>query len=186
MDKTLIIPRRRDLFAGFFSVGLSGFGGVLPLAHSMLVQRRRWLSEADFAEQLGLCQVLPGPNIVNMAVSVGGRFHGVAGALLAVSGLLLAPMAIVLLLAALYGRYRQLPLVEHVMHGLAAAAAGLLLAMALRLLPRMERGAWSALVALGTFAAIAWRHLPLLWVLLAALPLALWLAWITREEGGKP
>ena len=182
MDNTLIVPRRRDLFAGFFAVGLSGFGGVLPQAHSMLVQRRRWLSEADFAEQLGLCQVLPGPNIVNMAVSVGARFHGAAGALLAVAGLLLAPMAIVLLLGSLYGRYRQLPLVEHVMHGLAAAAAGLLLAMALRLLPRLERRGWSALVVLLTFSAIAWWRLPLPWVLAGAVPLALGLAWRSRKD----
>ncbi|OHX14069.1 chromate transporter [Chromobacterium sphagni] len=185
MNTELIKPRRRDLFAGFFSVGITGFGGVLPQAHSMLVQRRRWLSEADFAEQLGLCQVLPGPNIVNMAVSVGARFHGVAGSMLAVAGLLLAPMAIVLLLGTLYGRYRQLPLVEQVMHGLAAAAAGLLLAMLLRLLSRLERHAWSVAVMACTFAAIAVWRLPLPWVLLAALPLTLWLAWLTRR-GSAP
>ncbi|MEN3029495.1 chromate transporter [Chromobacterium amazonense] len=185
MNTELIQPRRRDLFAGFFSVGVTGFGGVLPQAHSMLVLRRRWLSESDFAEQLGLCQVLPGPNIVNMAVSVGARFHGAMGAMAAVSGLLLAPLVIVLLLASLYGRYRQLPLVEQVMHGLASAAAGLLLAMALRLLPRLERRGWSALVVIVTFAAIALFRLPLLWVLLATIPLALGLAWLSKGGGGE-
>ncbi|MEO3960493.1 chromate transporter [Chromobacterium piscinae] len=185
MHSDLILPSRRELFAGFFSIGVSGFGGVLPQAHSMLVLKRRWLSEADFAEQLGLCQVLPGPNIVNMAVSIGARFHGPSGALAAVCGLLLAPMVIVLLLASVYGRYRQLPLVEHVMHGLAAAAAGLLLAMALRLLSRLERRLWSALVVAATFAAIAVFRLPLLWVLLASAPLALALAcrWRWRWPG---
>lgn len=181
MNQELITPCRRDLFAGFFSVGITGFGGVLPQAHSMLVLRRRWLSEGDFAEQLGLCQVLPGPNIVNMAVAVGARFHGPSGALAAVSGLLLAPMAIVLLLASLYAHYRQLPLVAHVMHGLASAAAGLLLAMVPRLLPKLERRGWSALVVAATFCAIAVFRLPLLWVLLGTVPLALALAWWTRE-----
>lgn len=65
----------------------------------MMVLRRRWLSEADFAVMLGLGQVLPGPNIVNVAVAVGSRFHGVGGAAAAIAGLLLAPMVIVLLLA---------------------------------------------------------------------------------------
>ncbi|POZ61316.1 chromate transporter [Chromobacterium alticapitis] len=181
MDSDLIKPSRRELFAGFFSVGVTGFGGVLPQAHNMLVQRRRWLSEQDFAEQLGLCQVLPGPNIVNMAVAIGGRFHGPSGALAAICGLLLAPMVIVLLLASLYGRYRQLPLVEHVMHGLASAAAGLLLAMALRLLSKLERRLWCALVLAATFAAIAVFRLPLLWVLLGAVPLAIGLAWLARD-----
>ncbi|UTH74936.1 chromate transporter [Chromobacterium sp. IIBBL 290-4] len=185
MEHELNIPSRRDLFSGFFSVGLSGFGGVLPLARSMLVERRRWLSEADFAEQLGLCQVLPGPNIVNMAVSVGARFHGPAGALLAVGGLLLAPMAIVLLLGALYGQYRQLPLVENVMHGLASAAAGLLLGMLLKLAARLERRPWAAVVVAAIFLAIAVWQLPLPLVLLLGLPLALLLAWLAGRREAR-
>lgn len=54
MEADVRTPSRRDLFAGFFSIGLTGFGGVLPQAHRMMVLRRHWLSEADFAVVLGL------------------------------------------------------------------------------------------------------------------------------------
>ncbi|MFC3534068.1 chromate transporter [Vogesella facilis] len=182
MDTT-VVPDRRALFAGFFMVGLSGFGGVLPHAQHMLVERRRWLSEQQFAEVLGLGQVLPGPNIVNVAVAVGARFHGVGGALAACGGLLLAPLGVVLLLAALYAGYRQQPLVQGLLHGLAPTAIGLIFGMALKLASRLPRHWRPWLLAALTFGAVALWQLPLLLVLLLLAPLGVALAWYWPEGG---
>jgi chromate transporter len=82
-----------DLFTAFMGVGLSGFGGVLPFARRMLVDRRRWLSPAEFTEVLGLSQLLPGPNIVNVTIYVGARFAGIPGAVAAFLGLMTAMAA---------------------------------------------------------------------------------------------
>src|SRR5579863_2491216 len=101
-------PGPGALFMAFLGVGLSGFGGVLPFARRMLVEKRAWLSGEAFNETLALCQTLPGPNIVNVSVVVGARFAGPAGALAAVTGLMAAPVAIVLVLASLYGRYGEM------------------------------------------------------------------------------
>src|SRR5512143_3135201 len=84
------------LFFGFLRVGVSGFGGVLPFARRMLVERERWLTEQEFTEVLSLGQFLPGPNIVNVSVIVGRRFHGPLGALVATIALMAPPLAIVL------------------------------------------------------------------------------------------
>src|SRR3954467_852613 len=91
-----------QLFLGFLGVALQGFGGVLPWARRVLVERRRWLSDKDFTEILSLGQFLPGPNVVNVAVCIGARFHGATGAVAAYAGLMLAPVAIALGLATLY------------------------------------------------------------------------------------
>jgi len=95
-------PDVAELFIRFTQVGVSGFGGVMPWARRMLVEERRWLSAEEFNEALSLCQVLPGPNIVNMAVCVGTRFRGALGAFAAFMGLMCAPFAIVLVLGALF------------------------------------------------------------------------------------
>ena len=80
-------------------------GPALELqAQHELVDKRGWLTREEFAETLSVGQVLPGPNIVNMALMIGDRFFGWRGALAAMAGLLLAPLAIVLVLAALYAR----------------------------------------------------------------------------------
>src|SRR5437879_11011738 len=101
-----------ELFVGFLKIGLSGFGGVMPFARRMIVEQRRWLSELEFLDVLSLSQFLPGPNIVNVSIIIGRRFQGVTGAAAAYAGLLLMPLAIVLVLASVdaecteLGRFR--------------------------------------------------------------------------------
>ena len=122
-------PSAAELFLRFTQVGASGFGGVMPWARRMLVEERRWLSDEEFSEALSLCQVLPGPNIVNMAVCVGTRFHGARGAMAAFSVLLCLPFAIILMLGALFTQYGELPAISATFRGISAAAAGLIVAM---------------------------------------------------------
>jgi len=126
-------PDLRALFWGFSSVGLSGFGGVLPFARRMLVEERRWMTAEEFNAQLGLCQFLPGPNVINLAVVVGKRYCGLPGAIVAPVGLLAGPFVIVLLLALLYDRYGSLQQVQSMLRGIAAVGCGLLFGMAWRM-----------------------------------------------------
>jgi chromate transporter len=168
------------LFAGFLSVGLCGFGGVLPWARRMVVDQRRWMSAAEFADVLGLCQFLPGPNIINVSIALGARYHGAIGSLTAFAGLMAAPMTIVLSLALVYGRFGALPAVHDAFAGLAAAASALLLATALKLAAPLRRRPEGMAVALATVVAIAWFRFPLPVVLAVMAPLSIGLAWRFR------
>ena len=80
-----------ELFRGFLSIGARSFGGVLPAAHSIMVEKRRWLTPADFTEVCALCQILPGPNIGNTAIVLGKRWFGLRGAIVAFLGLFALP-----------------------------------------------------------------------------------------------
>jgi chromate transporter len=163
-------PGTGELFLRFTQVGVSGFGGVLPFARRMLVEERRWLSAEEFNETLSLCQVLPGPNIVNMAVSVGARFRGARGAIAAFLGLLCAPFAIVLVLGALFTHYGELPAVSAAFRGVSAAAAGLIVAMGLKMAASPRLRSFMAVFALAAFVGIALVRLPLGVFLLVAAP----------------
>ncbi len=61
----------RALFLAFLTVALLGFGGGIVWAHRITVDQRRWLSEPDFADIMSLCQFMPGPNVVGIAVCTG-------------------------------------------------------------------------------------------------------------------
>ncbi|TCB33944.1 chromate transporter [Acinetobacter sp. ANC 4910] len=135
-----IHPNNQELFMGFMKLGLMGFGGVLPLAHRMIVDDRKWLTIEEFTHLLGVCQLLPGGNIINMSVAIGYQFQGIKGAISAVVGLISAPTLIVIMLYELYAKFQSIPMVKHMLEGLAAAAAGLLFAMGLKMLrPIMKR-----------------------------------------------
>ena len=174
-------PTLRSLFGGFFIVGIQGFGGVLPWARRMLVEDRHWLDDRGFTELLGLGQILPGPNIVNVSVVVGARFHGAIGALVAVAGLMAAPLGIVLALAILYDHYGQLPALQHALAGISAVAAGLVLAIGIKLAQQLERSYWCYAVGLVTFLAVAWWRIPLLAILLVLAPIGIALAYRSRH-----
>jgi len=163
-------PTVGALFRGFLSLGLMGFGGVLPLARHMLVDERRWLGAGEFTDLLGLCQFLPGGNVVNLSVAVGLRFRGVKGALAALAGLLAAPSVVVVLLGVVYDRFAEDPAVRHAFAGLAAAAAGLLVGLAVKLVSPLCRQPVAAGLAGLCFLAVAVLRVPLLPALLVLVP----------------
>ena len=171
----------RELFVGFLKVGLSGFGGVLPFARRMLVDRRQWLTELEFNEVLSLSQFLPGPNIVNVSIIIGRRFQGPLGALAATLGLMLMPLIIIIILAAVYGEFAQIEAVRGATTAVSAAAAGLMLSVGFKMARPIRKFPWQVGIALVAFAAIGLARLPLLWVLALLAPVSLGIAWRGRR-----
>lgn len=166
-----------QLFLGFLEVALCSFGGAFAWAHRILVLRRRWLAEDDFAQALSLCQVLPGPNIVNLSIFLGDRFFGIRGSIVAILGLTVVPICIVVVLEILYLEYSHVAAVVGMLGHMGAAAAGLVLGLGLRLLWRLPRRSVGYAMAGATFIAIGLLRWPLPPVVLVLVPLAVLLAW---------
>ena len=167
------------MFLAFLGVGLSGFGGVLPFARRMLVERKGWMTELDFTETLSLCQSLPGPNIVNLSIMVGSRYAGVKGALACFLGLTAAPVAIVLVLAALNDRFGAIGRAHDMLLALGAAAAGLVAATVVKIArPMLSARPWTATpIVVLVFVGAGLLKFPLPMVLAVAAPLSLALVW---------
>jgi chromate transporter len=107
---------------------------VLAIAQHELVERQRWLTRQQFVEMLSLSQVLPGPNVVNLALMLGDRFFGWRGALASLGGMLLVPLVIVLVLTAAYAELSRIEVVAGALRGMGAVAAGLVIATAFKLM----------------------------------------------------
>lgn len=169
------------LFLGFAKIGLLGFGGVAPWARRVIVEERRWLDEAEYASILGIGQVLPGPNTVNSAIIIGDRFQGSAGALAAVLGLLCVPIAVLIAIALVYERIAGFPQVDAAIGAGAAAAAGLVIGTALKMVRKLRPNGPAVAVGLAAFAAVGVLHLPLALVIAVLGPLSIALAWWRRR-----
>ena len=170
-------PSIGQIFAGFFGIGVIGFGGVLPLTRRMIVEQRRWMTGAEFADILALCQFLPGGNVINLSAAVGLRFRGLPGAVAGLLGLMAAPFVIVILLGLFYARFQDDPLVRRGFVGLAAAAAGLVITMAIKIAAPLRRDLPAAAIALLCCVAIAWLRTPMLSTLLVIAPIGIGLHW---------
>jgi chromate transporter len=167
----------KELFIGFSKIGMSGFGGVLPWARRTIVEQEKWLTAEEFSAMLGICQIVPGPNIVNLGVCVGSRFAGVPGAFAAVLGLMLGPVALLLVIAVLYEHYSYIPIVQGMLRGVSAVGVGLIASTGFKMLrTELKYPPMLAVIFLVLIAAV-YFHLGLGWVVLLASPLAILLAW---------
>ena len=171
------LPARRitlpALFATFLTVSMYGFGGPIVWARRIIVDQRGWLGNPDFADILGFCQFLPGPNVVSLSVCLGAKFRGPAGALSALAGFILVPWTVGFALGVLLLSYAQAALLQGMLRGVAAAAAGLILATSLRLLLPYRRRPAALVFAVLAFAGLAAAKLPLLIVVLGLVPLSI-------------
>jgi chromate transporter len=169
------------LFCEFLKVSLFGFGGGIVMAHRAAVEQRQWLTEGEFADILTLTQLMPGPNVVGVAVCVGTRTRGLAGALAAFAGFVLVPGALGFALALMWLGRTDIPLVANVLRGVGPAAAGLMIGTGLRLLRPHRGDARTVVVAMLAFAGLALARFPLLLVLAILAPLSIAATLYQRE-----
>ena len=168
---------RLALFVAFSRISLSSFGGAMFWTRRELVERQRWLTDREFVELLALGQILPGPNVLNLTVMVGYRFGGWMGAAASVAGFLGWPCLVVAGMGALYQRYGALPLVQRAVAGMSVVAAGLLLSNAIKLALVLPRQWWPWMFGGLAFLGVGVMRWPLLWVVGALAPWALFAAW---------
>lgn len=178
---------KTDLFLSFTILALQGFGGVLAVVQRELVERKRWMTPAQFVEDWAVAQILPGPNVINFCLMLGGRYFGLAGALAALAGMLAAPIVVLLVLALAFGSVADLAWAQGALRGMGAVAAGLIAATGIKLIPALKSNPMgigvSAAIMLGTFIGVSLLRWPLIWVLLGIGSLACGWAYVqlTRQ-----
>ena len=170
MNTTAAYPRSLgDLFWSFTWLALQGFGGVLAVVQRELVEKKRWMTQDQFVEDWAVAQIMPGPNVVNLALMIGGRYFGWKGAMAALAGMLAAPLLLVLLIAAAFSGVADSQVAHGALKGMGAVAAGLVTATGLKLMGALAKSPMGmpACITLATltFAAIALLRWPLAWVL---------------------
>jgi chromate transporter len=144
------------------------------------VEERRWMTEADFAETIGLCQFLPGPNIGNASIVLGKRWFGVSGSLVAFLGLFALPFVWVLVLFALYADFAaNNATLRAVVTGVGAAGAGLFIGTAVKLGRVLVRKPAAVALIAACFLAAAVGRVSLFLVL----PISLGIALLCARKG---
>ena len=172
-------PSLADIFTAFSKIGLTSFGGGLSgWMMREFVLKRRWIDEDEFLSGLALAQSFPGVNVVNLAIWIGFRLRGGPGALMGALGIVVPPMAVAILLAALFSQVRNSHTLHVVLAGVAAAAVGLSLQTGIRAARRAAREVVPLLVMTVTFCALFLLRLPLLWVVCTMALLSIGIAWL--------
>ena len=188
------LPRPASLTALFWAISgiaLQGFGGVLAVVQRELVEKKQWLTTEEFVEDWAVSQIMPGPNVVNLALIIGDRYFGWRGALAALAGMLTFPLLVVMALTIGLAGIGHLPAVQGALRGMGAVSAGLIAGTGIRLVPALRSNAMGtlacALIAASVFTAIAFLRVPLAWTLLGiGLPAFFWALHRIRAFAASP
>jgi chromate transporter len=160
-----------ELFRAFTLLAVQGFGGVMAVTQRELVERKRWLTPGGFLEDWAVAQILPGPNVVNLAVMLGDRYLGARGALAAIAGLLAVPFVLIVALAIGFESIRHLPQVDGALRGMGVVVAALIVSTALKLAPALRSHpgglVFCLLIGASTLASVIVLKWPLPWTLLS-------------------
>ena len=161
---------KTDLFVTFTLLALQGFGGVLAVVQRELVEKKRWMTREQFVEDWAVAQIMPGPNVVNLSLMIGGRYFGLPGALAGLAGMLIAPLVVVLLLAAAFAGVSDALWAQGALRGMGAVSAGLIAAVGLKLIGTLRSNPMGMPVCIAlsaaSFAGVGLLRWPLAYVLL--------------------
>ncbi|HZE35870.1 MAG TPA: chromate transporter [Candidatus Eisenbacteria bacterium] len=164
-----------EIFRAFLLIGATSFGGgVMAYLRNSLVDKHGWIDDATFVQMLGMSQSLPGLNSTNMAVLAGDRLRGTLGATAAIAGVCLPGGLIMFVIGMLHSAHGNRPLVVAMLHGVAAAAVGLVAAVSVQIgrkvLTRIDDLVFVALAVVGVNVF----HISVLVVLAGLGALAIW------------
>ena len=176
-------PTHLQLFLGMQQVALSSFGGGLSAwSERIVVEERQWMNTEEFITGLTVARLFPGPNQINMAVYIGSRFHGLSGAIAALSGMLLLPFSLLLLLGLAYYDLHETMAVDRVLAGVITASAGMALSMGFKIAGAYSRDPVAMLLAGASFLAMSVFHVRLVPLVLVAGPLAMAWYWPKQKQ----
>ncbi|MGL6222487.1 MAG: chromate transporter, partial [Steroidobacteraceae bacterium] len=116
---------------GFVSFG--GPAGQIAVLHREVVERRRWVGEAEFTRALDFCMLLPGPEALQLAIFLGWKLHGIRGGIVAGLGFVLPAIVLLFLLAYLYVAHGTVSWISGLLYGLQAAVVALVLQAIVRI-----------------------------------------------------
>jgi chromate transporter len=176
-----------DLFWAFSWLSLQGFGGVLAVVQRELVEKRGWLTNETFVEDWAVAQVMPGPNVCNLALMFGDRHFGWRGAVAALCGLLVFPLLLLLSVATMYGQLAAHAAAGGALRGMGAVAAGLIAGTSFKLLAQLRRHPLGmvlvTVMAAAAFAGLVLLHLPLVAIVFGVGGMACGLTWWRLRRG---
>ena len=161
----------REAFHVWLRVAALSFGGPagqIAVMHRIVVEDKRWISDARFLHALNYCMLLPGPEAQQLATYIGWLMHRTAGGLMA--GLLfILPGAIaIMVLSAIYALYGDVALVSALFLGLKAAVLAIVVDALLRIGRRALKNNVLRAIAAAAFVGIFFFALPFPLIILAA------------------
>ena len=175
-----------QLFISFLKIGAFTLGGgiaMIPIMRREVVEKHQWLTDMDFIDGVAAAQSSPGPIAINMSIYVGYRIKGIPGMLVSVLGSVLPSFTSIIIIASLFTRYAEEPLVRKAFHALEPAVVSLIAWPLIEISQKVGlswRNFWIPLAAL---IAVAFAGISPMYVIIVCIALTLIISHINQRRG---
>ena len=150
------------LFFSFAKVGVFGYGGgpsMIPLVEAEVVDVHHWMNTKEFIDALAMGNALPGPIAIKMAAYTGYKIAGIPGAVMGTLGISLPAIILMLILATLFLRYKDMPYVEATLKAVRPAVVALLAVVVYEMIPPSVTSWHTGAIAIVTFIIIVYMKI---------------------------
>ena len=151
---------------GFISFG--GPAGQIAIMQRELVEQKKWIEQDDFLHALNYCMLLPGPEAQQLATYIGWRLHGIRGGIVAGAFFVIPSIFFLLILSYIYAAYGNLPQVNAILDGFKAVVVAIVVEAVFKISKKALKTRWHILIAILSFAAIYFLHVPFPLIVLGA------------------
>ena len=174
-----------DLFLAFAKIGVMTFGGgyaMLPIIQREIVEKKKWVTEAEVMDYYAIGQCTPGVIAVNTATFIGQKMGGPLFAAAATLGVVFPSLVIITVIAAMLHSFADLPLVKNAFAGIRACVCALILNAVVKLWKKSVVDVPTALIFLAVLALAVFTKLsPVVFVVAAAFAGLALKAWEARK-----
>lgn len=177
-----------ELFWTFFKLGLFTIGGgmaMIPLMQGIIVDQKHWMDEEEIVDCIAVSQGLPGVIAINMATYIGHYKKGLPGALIATFGVVLPSFCIIIAVVEILHGIGDNQYVNGALAGIKAAATGLIAYSAYKVGRQVLKNAFAWVLAIGSFAAIAYFGFNAVSAILAGIVLGLLYEAVKTRKNGR-
>ena len=153
----------REALGAWIKIALLSFGGPagqIALMHRVLVEDKKWISEARFLHALNYCMLLPGPEAQQLATYIGWLLHKTWGGIVAGALFILPGALVILALSVLYAGFNDLSIVQAVFFGIKAAVLAVVVQAVMRIGSRALKNGFMIGIAVAAFIGIFFFAVP--------------------------
>ncbi len=157
---------------------------MLPILQREVVERRGWVTEEELMDYYAIGQCTPGVIAVNTATFIGGKLHGILGAVFATAGMVFPSLIIITVIAAFIQQFAHLSIVKHAFAGIRVAVCALVLQSVWKIAKRSVKDVFAGLILPLSFVSVAFFGLSPVLVVVVAGGAGVLYGFISKD-GGK-
>ena len=159
-----------DLFRTFFKIGLTNFGGGNVMTHTIktiLVDRRKWLTQEEFADLLVMAQTAPGVQAINLSVFVGYKLKKLSGAVCSTIGVVLPSLIIITVLSFFVHYLEEVAWLAAAFKGIQAVVVVLIVNAMVKFFKQLDKNWQSYLIAAAALIVTLFTDFNVIFLILA-------------------